>query len=354
MFGDETMLLSGAFGAVISRFDPNVYVSLALLFGVAAQFRSMGGYGLFRYVLSRLSMSLGVVYAVALVSAVLSPFILNDVVILILTPVLARFCSEHSLDPAPLLVAEITFTNIASSLTPFGNPQNILLWLESGLAPSKFVQLTWMPLAASSVIALVMLYPVRRVAGSLVESLTPKVDWKPVAYLTFVSLTIFVSTPLGISDSIALAVAFVGGFVFNAHRLVSVAVEFDLKSMLILYVFVAAVTAGGLILSGFLHPFVTKAAAGTQPYSALFVLGVSNLIGNVPATQLLLTVGTVPHLIAPKIAVEAGLAGNIDPVGSFANLLALSIARSEKLRIKRAILLQVIVGLVTYIPAVFV
>ena len=55
--------------------------------------------------------------------------------------------------------------------------------------------------------------------------------------------------------------------------------------------------------------------------------------------------------MAPKIAVEAGLAGNITPVGSFANILALTLVRRAGLPVRRTILLQLAIGLVSFLPA---
>jgi Na+/H+ antiporter NhaD/arsenite permease-like protein len=51
------------------------------------------------------------------------------------------------------------------------------------------------------------------------------------------------------------------------------------------------------------------------------------------------------------LAVEAGLAGNITPIASFANILALLMVKRGGLPIRKAILLQVGVGLVSFLPA---
>src|SRR5271169_4772972 len=104
-------------------------------------------------------------YAVVVVTALFSPLILNDVVILILTPVIIAYAKEFRVDAAPLLVAEITFTNIASSLTPLGNPQNILLWSASGATFFQFVSGTWLPLVISGCIATIALLPLRKRTG---------------------------------------------------------------------------------------------------------------------------------------------------------------------------------------------
>lgn len=60
-----------------------------------------------------------------------------------------------------LLVAEITFVNVASSLTPLGSPQNILLWSASKATFLRFVAGTWLPVLLSGVIATVATLPLR-------------------------------------------------------------------------------------------------------------------------------------------------------------------------------------------------
>jgi hypothetical protein len=106
--------------SIPSPLDPSIYVSLAFLFGVAAQFRAMDGYAFLRRMLARIEPSLGILYAVALVTFIFSPFILNDVLVLILTPALIKYAREYKVDAAPLIVAEVTLTNVASALTPSG------------------------------------------------------------------------------------------------------------------------------------------------------------------------------------------------------------------------------------------
>jgi Na+/H+ antiporter NhaD/arsenite permease-like protein len=78
---------------------------------------------------------------------------------------------------------------------------------------------------------------------------------------------------------------------------------------------------------------------------------VSSAISNVPATQLVLSTATVTSHAAPILAVDAGLAGNIDPISSFANLLALLMVRRSGLSVRKAIVLQLVIGLIAFLPA---
>ena len=332
-------------------FDVSIFISLAFLFGIAAQFRALDGYTFLRGIISALEGRLGVMYAVVVVTAVFSPFVLNDVLVLILTPVLIGYSKESGMDIAPLVVAEITITDIASSLTPLGNPQNILLWQASGISAGQFVAGTWLPLAASGVIAALILFPFRGRAADQGRAKPRLGSWLPPAYLSTSAAIVFLLNFFGVSSVISLALAFALGFAFtfrSPRRLVN---EFDLRSLLILYILVGLVALVAALIEPDILPYVAPVASGAQPYTAGFFALVSATISNVPATQLVLSTSTVTPHAAPILAVSAGLAGNIDPISSFANLLALLMVRRSGLPIRKAVALQVVIGLVAFLPA---
>ena len=337
--------------SILTVFDPGIYVSLALLFGIAAQFRAMDGYSFLRRVLASLESRMGALYAVALLTFVVSPFILNDVLILVLTPPLIKYARQNGLDPAPLIVAEVSLTNIASSLTPIGNPQNILLWSASGIGFASFVEGTWLYVLVSAGLAALALYPFSRQKRDGAGERVSVGSLLPAWYLAIITACVLASDYARFPAYAGLALGFVLGFGFTWRDVWAVRREFDARSLLILWVFVGSVAAAAYFLSGAAEPYVGPAAAGTQPYSGLFMAIVSNVISNVPATQLLIRVSGVAAAVAPKIAVEAGLAGNLGPIASFANLLALQMAARSGVGLRKVIALQVVVGVVAFLPA---
>jgi Na+/H+ antiporter NhaD/arsenite permease-like protein len=331
--------------------DLSILVSLAFLFGIAAQFKAADGYSFLRGLISTLEGRLGVMYAVVAVTVVFSPFVLNDVLVLILTPVLVSYSKESGRDIAPLLVAEVTFTNIAGSLTPLGNPQNILLWQVSGISAGQFVAGTCLPLVASGVIAGLLLFKFRAKVANR-NGAAPRIgSWVPAAYLAGSAAIVFFMNYVGIPNVVALGLAFAMGFAFTLKNPRRLAGEFDLRSLLILWALVGAVALLAAVIGPVILPYVAPAATGGQPYTAGFFGLVSAAISNVPATQLVLSTTTVTPHAAPILAVDAGLAGNIDPISSFANLLALLMVRRSGLSVRKAIVLQLVVGLVAFLPA---
>ena len=337
--------------AAASSFDLSIYLSLAFLFGIAAQFRAMDGYTFLRSVVAAFERKLGIVMAVAAVTFLFSPFLLNDVLVLILTPVVIRYARHNSIDPVPLIVAEVTLTNVSSSLTPIGNPQNILLWTASRVSFTGFVAGTWPLVLLSAALSAAALVPFARRAGKARELPTSITNFAPALYLAAVVAVPVSADFAGVQPYVALGVAFALGFPFTFRKLWGVFREFDLRALAVLYVFITAVSLASMVLSPSLASAVDPVAQGVQPYTGVFMAGVSNLISNVPATQLVLNTAQVGASAAPKLAVAAGLAGNLGPIASFANLLALQIAGRNGVPVKRTLALQLPVGLVSFLPA---
>ncbi|XP_020604072.1 P protein-like isoform X3 [Orbicella faveolata] len=106
--------------------------TLALLFGMMILVAIFGKTGFFDYVaLKAYKLSKGHVWGLitllctctALISAVLD----NVTVILLLTPVTVTLCQVLNLNPTPVLIAEVIFSNIGGTATAIGDPPNIIL-----------------------------------------------------------------------------------------------------------------------------------------------------------------------------------------------------------------------------------
>src|SRR5262250_3242558 len=65
--------------------------------------------------------------AVVFVSGILSAFLVNDVVCLVMTPFIIKVTRRLALEPLPYLLALATASNIGSVATITGNPQNMLI-----------------------------------------------------------------------------------------------------------------------------------------------------------------------------------------------------------------------------------
>ena len=72
-------------------------------------------------------------------SGILSAFLVNDVVCLVMTPLLLNICRRFAKRPMRYLLALATASNIGSVATITGNPQNILIGSISGISYRHFL-----------------------------------------------------------------------------------------------------------------------------------------------------------------------------------------------------------------------
>lgn len=77
------------------------------------------------------------------VSAVLGMLITNDVALLTVVPLTLILSNRANFDPFKIVVLETAAANIGSSLTPFGNPQNLYLFNFYNLRLTDFIQMTF-------------------------------------------------------------------------------------------------------------------------------------------------------------------------------------------------------------------
>jgi P protein len=62
-----------------------------------------------------------------LFTAVVSAFLDNVTTMLLLTPVTIRLCKVLDVDPTPILLAEVLYSNIGGTATPIGDPPNVII-----------------------------------------------------------------------------------------------------------------------------------------------------------------------------------------------------------------------------------
>ncbi|XP_049883695.1 P protein-like isoform X2 [Pectinophora gossypiella] len=61
------------------------------------------------------------------ITAVLSTFLDNVTTVLLMTPVTIRLCEVMDLDPIPILMSMVLFSNIGGTATPVGDPPNVII-----------------------------------------------------------------------------------------------------------------------------------------------------------------------------------------------------------------------------------
>jgi Na+/H+ antiporter NhaD/arsenite permease-like protein len=76
---------------------------------------------------------------VIFLSGILSAFFVNDIICLVMVPFVLKATRRMGVKPVPYLLAVATASNIGSTATITGNPQNILIGSFSGIAYRDFL-----------------------------------------------------------------------------------------------------------------------------------------------------------------------------------------------------------------------
>ena len=117
--------------------------TLVLLFGmmiVAAYLRLSGFFSLVTmWAIRRARSPRGLLATIVVAAGVLSALFVNDVVCLVLAPLVLAITSRLQLPPVPYLIALATAANVGSVATLTGNPQNMLVGSFSSLTYRGFL-----------------------------------------------------------------------------------------------------------------------------------------------------------------------------------------------------------------------
>src|SRR5579885_1274047 len=135
MVGFGVLSLEEAYRAI----DLNTIVLLVGMMILVANLKLAGFFGLAaRWVAERARHPLSLLAGVTLVSGALSAFLVNDTVCLMLTPLVAELALGLRRNPVPYLLSLAMASNIGSTATITGNPQNILIGSFSGIPYTLF------------------------------------------------------------------------------------------------------------------------------------------------------------------------------------------------------------------------
>ncbi|MEI6061525.1 MAG: SLC13 family permease, partial [Bacteroidota bacterium] len=141
-FGAVAMILFGVitFDDAIRAIDFN---TIALLLGMMIMISTLELDGFFEWIATRtLSVAetpFKLLVILTLITGIASAFLVNDAVVLLFTPVIIGICRTLRMNPIPFLIAEILASNIGSAMTITGNPQNMLIGINSGISYGHFL-----------------------------------------------------------------------------------------------------------------------------------------------------------------------------------------------------------------------
>lgn len=306
--------------------------TLALLAGlmvVSAQFRLAGFYTFIARRLASAAVAPPVLLAwLLVVVAVLSAFLVNDIVCLAMAPILVEGCARRGLDPVPFLLGLACAANIGSAATLMGNPQNMLIAQKLHLGFLPYLGLA-LPVVIVSLAACWLVLVLQQKGQWFAHTPIPAITarelsrWQAAKGLVVLGAVVlaFSVTPWP-REIVAVTAA---GLLLTSRRMASREM-LGLVDWQLLALFVGLfVVNHAFAVEGWMAAALSKLSGWGLDLSQPAVLflsaaALSNLVSNVPAVMLLLPSATYPAA-GPILALASTLAGNLLVVGSIANII---------------------------------
>lgn len=320
--------------------------TIALLLGmmiVVAHLRLAGFFGLATaWAVARARHPLPLLAAIVVLSGVLSAFLVNDTICIVLTPLVLDIVLHLRRNPVPYVLAIPLAANIGGAATLTGNPQNMIVGSLSGIPYAQFAA-SMAPVAAIglflTIALLALLWRGEFLTAARLSAEPPpwRTDRKLLRKTCVVALLMAAAFFAGVPPAEA---ALVAGAVLLATRRVKPAriyAEIDWP-LLVMFAGLFVVVAG--LERAVLTPERIAAIAGLGPHHmptlGLATAALSNIVSNVPAVLVLRPfVATLPDPARAwtVVAATATLAGNLTLVGSVANLIVVQRARARGVEI---------------------
>ena len=273
---------------------------------------------------------------VVLVSGLLSAFLVNDTVCLMLTPLMAEATLAMRRRPEPYLLALAMASNIGSTATITGNPQNIMIGSFSHIPYVDFAA-ALSPIAAGGLVIVTLLillaYRAEFFSSDRLVQARMRLRWNRWLLLKSLCVTLATVAFFFAGQPPAKVAILAGALLLLTRRVKPERVYREIDWSLLLFFAGLFIVVHGLEKAA-LSPDLLAAAGRLQLGRPAVLAGLSavlsNLVSNVPAVLVLKPfVQALPG--ASKawlvLAMAATLAGNFTILGSVANLIVVERAR---------------------------
>ena len=276
--------------------------------------------------------------AVIFACGVLSAFFVNDIVCLVMVPLVLSITRRIGLRPLPYLLAVATASNIGSVATITGNPQNMLIGSFSGIGYRDFLA-NLGPVAVAGLFTDWLLLqwifgreiPLDATGREPIP--LPPLDLskltKPAIVVTCVVLGFFAGVPPAMMAALGAATLLISR-TLDSRKLYQ-----DVDWGLLVFFVGLFLIVGGAENAGIVGKMLQVAEHWNLQRLGPFTVAVaflSNVVSNVPAVMLLKSLVPGfhdPHQAWLTLAMASTLAGNLTITGSVANIIVVETARPE-------------------------
>ncbi len=268
----------------------------------------------------------------------LAALFLNDTICIMFTPLILEITITLKRNPIPYLMGLATASNIGSSATIIGNPQNMLIGIASKISFYEFIYMQ-LPVAAVGLffvwVIIVLIYK----SEFKKQVFSEKINTIPTVFKPLLVKSIIITTVMIVlffaGVPIPLAALIGASSLLTTRRLKPHRVFREIDWSLLVFFSGLFIVTGAIGYTGLSHvffnilkPFSEESAASLTLVSVVL----SNLISNFPAVLLYLPI--IPSFYDPHkawlvLAMSSTLAGNVTLLGSVANLIVAEAAKKR-------------------------
>jgi Na+/H+ antiporter NhaD/arsenite permease-like protein len=340
MVGFGVLSLDEAYAAV----DMN---TITLLLGVMIVVANLRLSGFFRiataFVTARARHPLALLAAIVAIAGLLSAFLVNDTICLVMTPLVLDLVTHLKRQPLPYLLAVAMASNAGSVATITGNPQNMIIGSVSGIPYGAFVAALAPVAGVALLLTLVLIALLHRQEFFAGGRFTPPAAgpvrthrwlvWKTSAVALAMVGLFFAGQP------VALVAIVAGAVLLLTRRIKPQKVYFEIDwPLLVMFAGLFVVVAGleKTVIGPEAIAAVGRLDLASVPLLSAVTAVLSNLVSHVPAVLVIkpfLASFADPQKAWLVVAMASTLAGNFAIIGSVANLIVAERARREGVNI---------------------
>jgi Na+/H+ antiporter NhaD/arsenite permease-like protein len=333
LVGAGLMVASGAMPleAAYQAVDLDTITLLLGMMTVVASLRLSGFFALANdWVMARARGPLILLAAVVATSGVFSAFLVNDAICLIMAPLVLKVTLALGRKPVPYLLAVAMASNVGSTATITGNPQNIMIGSFSHIAYARFAVALAPVAVAGLVVTIALIALLHRdefAASGGLQAPRPEVRVNRVLMLRALLATTVMIALFFAGLAPAKAAIIIAGLLLLTRRVKSRRIYAEIDwSLLLMFAGLFIIVAGAerSLLSPERIAAIGRLHLDETPVLVAVTAVLSNLVSNVPAVLLMrpFVARLADHDTAwLTIAMASTLAGNFTILGSIANLI---------------------------------
>ena len=246
-----------------------------------------------------------------LLTLIMSMFVTNDIALFVVIPITLIISKYCDINLRKILMLEGISANIGSSLTPFGNPQNLFIYQHYNINPINFI-VNMLPLEIFGLLILIPFLDFKRAKINIesVEIQKFKKEW--LIYLSIFFLV--VASILGMFNYI---------YLFPIILCISLIKRVKIDYLFILTFCALFIDIEGLKRLGIIEFF--KISYENDIFVMVYVSILSQILSNVPTAILM---SNIYNNWLP-IAYGVNIGGNGTLIASFANLITLRLSNGN-------------------------